>query len=488
MLYRVGGHVDNIFTFSNYIGGKEVLLSGKNFVVENEFYPDYRVSAPEAGLFDAKTAVSKAKNAIQECRKLAFAERVEILERAAEKFALNNKEAEYVVKSTGMPISVVKEMAGQISQMYRQLPILIEKRIGTKHGKFGQRISKEMDLFAFFEPINGFVYAVTPGNDIRITSFIASWLVSLGLPGIFKCSKNDLAVAQKSIRVLTEAGYPDGALSVLCWDTNKKENSALNFELEDAAKAIWAYGDDFTVDSLLRFEEKANGQVVDHFSDKIVLRHATGRSAGICDSEMNLKHAAQTIVESSLKWPIGCNSLKMLFDASHQKQELMEILKEKFEEIGKKTGNPMDSKTKVGLVSSKLLNHVWGRISDLKKLGLLNIKTGEKKSEIQTTPILLETKDKNSEFLSTEFSLYVLTSKECATFEEALNDANESAGPTKRLAVSIFSHDEEKIMKGYTHAHHVRRIKHTTDIDLLFHEGNDYFHKLTTPQIHRISV
>ena len=488
MLHRLGEQVDFAFEFKNYIGGKEVLLSGKNFIVESEFYPTYRVSAPETGLFDIKTAVSKAKSSIQECRKLGFSERVEILEKAAEKFALGKNELEYVVKNTGMPISTVKEMAGEIQQMYRGLPVLIEKRIGTRHGKYGHVVSKEMGLFAFFEPVNGFIYAVTPGNDIRVTPFIAAWLVSLGIPGIFKCSKNDLVVAQKSIRVLTEAGYPDGALSVLCWDTNKKENSALNFELEDAAKAIWAYGDDFTVDNLLRFEEKANGQTVDHFSDKIVLRHATGRSAGICDSEMDLKHAAQTIVESSLKWPIGCNSLKMLFDASHQKQELMEILKEKFEEIGKKTGDPMDSKTKVGFVSSKLLNHVWGRISDLKKMGLLNIKIGEKKSEIQTTPILLETKDKNSEFLSTEFSLYVLTRKECATFREALNEVNESAGPMKRLAVSIFSHDEEKIMKGYTHAHHVRRMKHTTDIDLLFHEGNDYFHKLTTPQIHRISV
>jgi len=485
MLYRIGGRVEFAFDFKNYVGGKEVLLSGKNFLVESEFYPNYRINAPETGLFDIKTTVSKARSAIPECKNLSFDERVEILERASKMFSLNKEESEYVVKNTGMPISTVNELSLQIKEIYKRLPILIEGRIGSKHGKFGQVVSEELGLFAFFEPINGFVYAVTPGNDIRVGGFIAAWLVSLGLPGVFKCSKNDILTAQKSVRVLTEAGYPEGALNVLCWDTSKPENSKLNFELADSAKAVWAYGDDNTVDTLLRFEEKENGLVVDHFSDKIVLRHATGRSAAVCDNEIDVKKIADTIVESALMWPIGCNAMKMVFDASKQKKELLQILQEKFEEFGKYVGDPMDSKTKVGFVSQKLLNHVWGRLTDLKKIGLIEMKTGEKKSEIQTTPLLLETRDKNSEFLNTEFSLYVLTLKECSSFEEALAEVNESAGPLKRLAVSIFSHDEEKILKSYTHAHHVGRMRHTTEIDLLFHEGNDYFHKLTVPQVHK---
>ncbi|MEM4255523.1 MAG: aldehyde dehydrogenase family protein [Candidatus Norongarragalinales archaeon] len=473
--------------FKNYVGGKDILFSGKNFVVESEFYPDYRINAPESCLFDIKTAISKAKNAVLECRKIPFDERVKILKRASEKFSFKKDELEYIVKNTGMPISVVQELGLEIKQMNQVIPALIEKRIGTKHGKFGHDISKEPQLYAFFEPVNGIVYGVTPGNDIRVTAFIASWLVSLGLPGIIKCSKNDLVTAQKSVRAIVEAGYPAGALSVLCWDTGKQENSKLNFELADAAKVIWAYGDDKTVDTLLRFEEKENGHVIDHFSDKIVLRHATGRAAGICDKEIEPKQIAEMIVESSLRWPIGCNSLKMLFDASKESKELGHLLKEKFEEIGKHTGDPMNTKTKVGFTSPKLLNHVWGRIGDLKKLGLIEVKTGEKKSETQATPMLLETKDKNSEFLNTEFSTYILTMKKCNSFEEALVEANESAGPLKRLAVSIFSHDGEKVLKSYTHAHHVRRMRHTTEVDLLFHEGNDYFHKLMQPQIHRCS-
>jgi acyl-CoA reductase-like NAD-dependent aldehyde dehydrogenase len=486
MLHRVNKMAEYAFEFKNFIGGKGILLSGRNFVVESDFYPGYRVSAPESSLFDVKTAVSKAKGAIAECRKMGFEERAGILKKAASKISFNQKEFEYIVKNTGMPISAVKELTGDVKTIYEFLPSMIESRIGVKHGKLGHKISGKNDLFAFFEPMQGTVYAVTPGNDIRVTPFIAAWLVSLGIPGIIKCSKNDLLASQKSIRAITEAGYPDGALGVMCWDTHKPENAALNFELVDSAKAVWAYGNDVTVDKLLRFEEKPDGRAVDHFSDKIVLRHATGRAAGVCDSQIDVKQVSKTIVESSLKWPVGCNALKMIFDSSGQHEELIAVLKKEFEDAGKYTGDPMKENTKVGLVDPKLLNHVEGRTKDLAKLGMLKVETGRKTSETQSTPFLLSTQDENSEFLNTEFSLYILTAKKCASFPEAVLEANESAGEHKRLVVSVFSHDEEKVMKSSIYAHHVRRMRHTTEIDLLFHEGNDYFHKLTVPQVHRV--
>lgn len=488
MCYRISGTLTNALEFKNYIGGKKVSLSGKSFTVESEFYPDYKVSIAETGLFDIKTAISKAKTASQDCLKLTFEERMRILQKASKEFSFTKEELEYIVKSMGMPITTVKQLGEEIKQMYLVLPQMIEKRIGVKYGRLGHQIPRENDLFAFFEPVNGTVYAVTPGNDIRVTAFIAAWLVTLGLTGVFKCSKNDLASAQKSVKVLVDAGYPAGALNVVCWDTSKPANAKLNFELADSSKIIWAYGSDNTVDTLLRIEEKENGSIVDHFSDKIVLRHATGRSAGVCDTEIEAKDIADMIFESSLTWPIGCNSLKMIFDSSKEHNELLQLLEEKYSALAKYAGDPMKEKTKVGFTDPKLLDHVFGRIQDLKRLGLLDVKTGERLSKIQSTPLLLTTRDKNSEFLSTEFSAYILTLKKCNTFEEALSEANESAGPTKRLAVSIFSRDEEKILKSKVHAHHVRRMKHTTDIDLLFHEGNDYFHKLSIPQIHRVKV
>lgn len=478
----------NQLEFKNYIGGKEILLSGKSFIVESDFYPEYRVSAPESGLFDIKTAISKAKNAIADCKKLGFEERAEILSRASEKFSLNDEELEYIVKNTGMPISSVKRLGSEIKLMFKIVPGMIEKRIGVRYGRLGHHVSRDTDLFAFFEPINGTIYAITPGNDIRVTAFIATWLVALGIPGVFKCSKNDLVCAQKSIKTIVEAGYPEGALSVLCWDTTKKENDQINFGLVDASKAVWAYGSDVTVDKLLRFEEKESGLAVDHFSDKLILRHATGRAAGVCDQEIEPKEIADMIVESSLTWPIGCNSLKMIFDSSKEHNELVHLLTEKYKELTKYTGDPMKENTKVGYTDPKLLDHIFGRIEDLKKLGLLELKAGERLSRIQSTPLLLTTSDKHSEFLSTEFSTYILTVKRCTSFEEAVSEVNESAGPLKRLAVSVYSQDEEKVLKSLIHSHHIRRMRHTTDVDLLFHEGNDYFHKLTTPQIHRIKI
>jgi acyl-CoA reductase-like NAD-dependent aldehyde dehydrogenase len=470
--------------FKNFIGGKDTLLSGKNFTVESDFYPDYRVLAPESGIFDVKTAISKAKSSLKECKELTFAERTEILENASEHYSATNAELEYAVKNTGMPIKIVKEYSEEIIKIFRGLPIVLEKHVGLVGEQFGYEL-KHANGVALFEPINGMVYAVTPGNDIRVSAFIASWLVSLGLSGIIKCSKNDLAFAHKALEQLTKSGYPEGALNLLCWDTKKQENSKLNFELVDSAKVVWAYGSDSTVDFMLRFEEKTPENVIDHFSDKIVLRHGTGRSAGICGSDVSVNEVAQTVTDSALTWPIGCNAMKMLFTCGKNQEELASELSERFDELRKFTGDPMSNKTRVGYTDPKLLQHVMARIGDLQKTGQVKLRTGKKLSDKQCIPLLLETWDANSELLSNEFSTYLLTIKKCDGLNDALTQLNESAGINKRLSVSVFTSEKQKVQNSL-HAHHIANNKPTNEIDLLFHEGNDYFHKLTIPQIHKI--
>jgi acyl-CoA reductase-like NAD-dependent aldehyde dehydrogenase len=468
--------------FNNYIGGKEVLLSGQTFTVESSIYPDYQFLAPEAGLFDIKTAISKARTSVKDCHALTFSERIEILERAAASFSPTATDFEFAVKTTGMPISNVRSFSEDIRNIYRNVPIAIEKHIGRLGDRFGHDL-RHSEGTVHFEPINGIVYAITPGNDIRVTAFIASWLVALGIPGIFKCSKNDLAFANKTLQKLVEAGYPEGGLNLLCWDTQKKENAKLNFELVDSSKVVWAYGADSTVDFMLRFETKSENQVLDHFSDKTILRHATGRTAAISSPKTDIEKVSERATTSALTWPIGCNSLKALFNASNKNTEVVSALTEKFEQLAKHTGDPMKNTTKIGFTEPKLLAQVWNRINDLKKTGQLSLLTGEKISERQCTPLLLETLDLNSEFLNTEFSTYLLTIKNCSGFSEAIDEVNVTSGANRRLVVTVFSSENEKL--GRIHAHRINMNTITTDLDLLFQEGNDYFSKLTTPQLHK---
>ena len=476
--------------FQNLIGGKELLLSTKTFQVTSPFYPDFITVVPDSNVFDITTAISKAKTAIGICSQLSFEERENILKKASNNLKFSQREKEYVVKMTGMPLYYVEKNLDAIPLILKEIPQIIRERIGVRHGRIARHPMNERDIFKFLEPISGFVYSVTPGNDVRVVADVAAWLVTIGLSGVFKVSKNDLLISQKVIRAIIDAGYPAGALHVVCWDTSTPDSHLLNFSLVDACKVVWPFGNNETVDRLLRYEYKTIGNEripLDHFSDKIVLRHATGRAAAIVDADIDIKKTANIIFESAFEWPIGCNSLKAVFDSSGQHEELLSQMVDRIENISKYTGDPMDNKTRVGYVDENTLTGILKRIEELKRLTMLSLISGETRTKIQTTPYVLETHDLHSEFLSNEYSAYLLTFKKSASFEKAVAEVNETAGVHKRLAISVFSVDETKVLKTHLRAHHIKRMRHTTELDILFHEGQDYLHKLTEPQIHRVS-
>jgi len=476
--------------FQNLIGGRELLISTKTFPVFSPFYPDFLTKVPDSNLFDVTAAISKAKGAVSECARLSFEKREEILQNASRSLKFSSFDREYVVKMTGMPITSVNRHLQEAALVLKEVPQVVRERIGVAHGRIARHPVKGRDLFKFLEPVQGFVYVVTPGNDVRVVAHVAAWLATVGMAGIFKVSKNDLLISQKVLRALIDAGYPANGLQLLCWDTSKPDSHVLNFSLVDASKVVWAFGNTDTVDNLLRYEERhIGGQTikVDHFSDKIVLRHISGRSAAIVDTGVNLSNAADMAVESAFSWPIGCNSLKAVFDASDQHEEFMAKLKERAEKLSAHAGDPLKEDTRVGYVDFKTLAFVSKRMRELMKLGLLSVQAGKELNHMQSTPFLFSTNDVHSEFLANEFSIYLLTVKKSPSFNKAVEELNETTGPNKRLSVSIFSEDETKVLRTRLHAHHVKRMRHTTELDILFHEGQDYLHKLTEPQIHRVA-
>jgi len=468
----------------NLIAGKGI-SGGNTFAVNSDFYEEFSTQVGDATIFDIKMATSKANAIAKECNQIPFEDRKKILNTAAKKIRFSTEDLEYIVRYTGMPITRVKKHVEEIRTTLQIIPELVEKRIGIKHGKIARKPLIGENFFKVLNSINGFVYAVTPANDPRVTAFVSAWLVTLGIPVVFKVAATDVLTAQKIIAAILDSGYPAAGINQLCWDTKREEKHRLNFDLVDSATAIWAFGDNKTVDRLLRLEETEQGNI-DHFADKIVLRHISGRAAGVYDGVYDAKKTAKIIVESALDWPIGCNAMKAVFDAS-KKGELEQELLEKFKEYEKYTGDPLKEKTKVGYVKPQLNNQVYERIQSLGKLGLITRLNGIRKEAHQTTPILLVTEDNHSEFLSKEYSTYILAIKPCDTFETAINDVNYSAGEEHRLALSIFSDEEDAILKATLKAHHIKRIRHSTELDLLFHEGNDYLHKLTIPQIHRVN-
>lgn len=472
-------------TYQNLIGGKEISFSGEFFDVNSPFYEDYQTRVANSNPFDIKIAISKAKNAVKELQELDFDDRFDILSTTSKKLLFSDADKEYDVKMMGMPIKYVESHLTQIPEILKIIPHLIERRIGIIEGRIGRHPVEGHDLFKFLEPIDGFVYCVTPANDPRVVIYVAAWLVTLGIPGIFKVGKTNVRIAQKVIREMIEAGLPSNALNLLCWDTQDENKKSLNFKLVDSSSAVWAFGDDATVDSMLRYEtmeEDGIKQRIDHFSSKIVLRHGSGRAAGIVDEDIDIEKAVSTIVNSAMDWPIGCNAMKALFDASN-KDEFIDCLIERIDNL--KVGDPMDKNTEIGYVNSKTISSIAKRVEQLKKFGLLDIMAGGMQmSQFQMTPIIAMTRDLNSDFLSVEYPIYILTVKKSDSFDHAIEEVNKTA-KSKRLVVSIFSEDHHKILRSRIRAYHIKRWRPTTELDILFHEGQDYLHKLTEPQIHR---
>lgn len=509
--------------FGNLIGGKEIVLSGKYFDVASPFYPNAKVSVADSSQMDIAMLISKAKKARDECRNLRFEKRHEILKKSSKKINFSDKEMEYEVKMTGMPIKYVSKYLDEIPVLMEELPEIIGKKYGLLDGKIASDLheTKEYHKIEFREPIPGFVYSVMPGNDPRVTALVSTILVSLGLPGIIKPSKFDAPIAHKVVNSIIDAGYPSGALNVVFFDSSSPQANGCNFKLCDASSVIWPFGEDNTVDKILRFEYKpvlnlkkfleekniksinqdfdkfadeiknSKGNIadyleqetIDHFASKIVLRHASGRCAGILDEDFDVKKAAELITESSMNYPIGCNSMKSVFALKSVYDKLLSYLGEEFEDLEKKTGDPLKSKTEVGYIEPKLVAYMLQRVDELTRTGLINVvRGGEKISDMQVTPILATTDDVHSELLLNETSAYILGLKKCNSFENAVREVNDAAGENKKLTVSILTHNLNH-MKARMHAHHVKINYLTTDIDGIIHEGNDYVMQLTKPQV-----
>ena len=476
-------------TLDNYIGGKDLLFSGQRFEVNSPFYSDCNTLLPNSSLFEIKSAIFNATKAVSDCRKLDFDDREKILSDASKKLKFNSMSLEYTVKMTGMPIHYVKYKLDDIISELSAVPKLIRMRLGMSSSRLNNFVAKGTDLYAVLNPVDGFIYAVTPGNDPRTVPFVAAWSVALGIPAIIKPSKNDFLISKQVVKAIVDSGYPAGGLNIIGWDTSQDESSKKNFALVDSASVVWAFGDDKTVDNVLRFEVNENKNIIDHFSGKIILRHASGRGAGVYEMTDDLKKNANIIVESAYEWPISCNSLKALFVTSTNYDELISNVREITQKnFSNYVGDPMQPKTRVGYVSTSLLKYVNSRFESLNSLNLIKQVLPYKQiSPNQTTPMLFELDNINSEFFSREYSLYLLSIKKSESFENAVKDVNESSGPQKRIAVSVISDDEEKVLGTYFHAHHVKRLRHSTELDVLYHEGNDYLYRLMIPQIHRVT-
>ncbi len=504
----------------NLIGGQPINLGKKYFTVQSPFYTD-KISLADASQLDVSISLSKIKTAWDECQKLTFSERVQIIEKASNSLKFSKEEIEAIVKMVGMPKKYIIEQVNQIPNIMVSFWKIISKRYGFIYDKIGLDFmeNETVHKIEFRVSKKGFVYAITPGNDPRITAVVSTILVLLGIPGIIKPSKTDTVIPLKIVNAIIAAGYPKSGLTVLFFNSENPESRKNNFKICDEASIIWPFGDENTIDNLIRIErqnvfniekfmkdkeisdisnqfpkflaelQKTKDslntyiftQSIDHFASKLILRHGSGRCAGILDNDFNLTLAAKLVTESSMKYPIGCNSMKSVFVVESIFDKFVKILTDEFTILEKRTADPLSSKTEVGYIDKKTSLFLEKRIDELNRLRLISIIHGGKKiNDVQFTPLLVSTNDVNSELLINEIPAYILCLTKVKSFEDAVLLVNKISKDNPKLAVSYLTNNQ-KNMKLYVNSHHLKINYLTTDIDGIVHEGNDYIMQLTRP-------
>lgn len=509
----------------NIIGGKDINLSKQYFKVKSQFYKNFELEISDSNDMEVSIAISKVKQSWEETQQLSFNDRIRIINSATKELNFTKDEIDSIVKLIGMPITYIKEQINQIPIIMNGMWSIISNRYGFKYGKLGLDFieDKNFHKIEFRTPRKGFVYAITPGNDPRITSLVITILVLLGIPGIIKPSKTDSIIPQKIVRKIIDAGYPKNSLALLFFNSEKEDSKKLHFKICDEANIIWPFGDDETVNNLIRFEEKRvlnfnkfvkysidnpNESInefinkinkinsmddylinyrIDHFSSKTIIKHTSGKCAGLLDTDFDLNKAAKLILDSSMKYPIGCNSMKSVFVVETIFNKFVDILKEEMKKIEKYTYDPLDQKTKVGYTDQKTVIFLKKRLDELKRLNLISILCGGKFiSNIQITPTLVSTNDISSELLINEIPSYILCLNKVSSFNEGVDRINQISRNNPKLAVSYFTNNLEN-MKLQVNAHHLKINYLTTEIDVIIHEGNDYIMQLTKPYVVNIN-
>ena len=259
-------------------------------------------------------------------------------------------------------------------------------------------------------------------------------------------------------------------------DSERQNSKNQNFKICDEASVIWPFGNDDTVDNLLRLEQHTRFDIerflkdkniqdikmdftkfivemqnsrdsmnhylvtdtIDHFSSKLVLRHASGRCAGILDADFDLDTATKLIIDSSMRWPIGCNSMKSVFVVESVFDKIVERLNKEFKALDKTTANPLDSNTEIGYIDEKTVLFLEKRINELKMLNLIKVlHGGTKTNPTQLTPFLISTNDFNSELLINEIPGYILCLTKVKSFKDGVDHINKLTDNNLKLAVNI---------------------------------------------------
>jgi acyl-CoA reductase-like NAD-dependent aldehyde dehydrogenase len=487
------------------IGGKEKIQD--YFVSVSPFFESYTYRVANANILDVSEAIGYAR----EADRSTLDTRVNYLKEAGKLFLYDEELLEHTVKLSGMPIRIIKKLFDQIPSIFSEISRAFFERFHVETAGafcFLEKIGNQYTRL--FTPLTGFCYGVTPGNDPRATALVVANLCLLGIPFIIKASKED-AAAYLIIRSLINGGFDPKFCNLLYFDSSADNALEKHFRLVDHASLVWTFGSDSTVDHILRFEQKGRkiliddeysgtidqialsvskltpqklnqslkiiDEQVDHFSGKVILRHGSGNCTSIATGQFTKN--TEALLFESFVYTIGCNSIRsiMLVNSHEWIYDASKFLE------SLKVGNPLDFNTEIGYIHPEYLNYLETLLKKYReKVSLL---TGKRISPFQATPWLLMCQENEVEFYGQEIPAYLLVASHCGSVREAIDRINANTGKSPRLAVSIWGFEKDNFISNFSElqAHTILVGQPTSKLLPYYHEGNEYFTRLSKSMV-----
>ncbi|MBI4017086.1 MAG: aldehyde dehydrogenase, partial [Candidatus Aenigmarchaeota archaeon] len=398
-----------------------------------------KYSLPNSSVADVGFALSAARLAYSFTSALSFSQRMDVLLTAAKNFVVAQEHENFIVASTGMPVKFVRQRFEIGIQLMLCLADICAERYGVQDDMFVRTVYRDAAVVGHELRLarEGPVSVFLPPNDPAEPFFIFSHAVLSGQSLVVKPSHAEPLTSVVLAQALTQAGYPDGGLNVVHWNSADKARALLGFYLCRETPLRIVMGNTASVQSLLSGQaSEESGEVV----SGTTIQFCAGHTACVVFDDADFERAAEHIVKSAYEWTIDCVSAKTVVVVGLQaRDKLLVHLKEL---VSKKVvGSPFDEATDIGYVPAQTLSALDEVLRGQREFGAVHHHVQYNKlSSVQVAPVLCEAVSLNFPLFGQE-APYVLTLYVCASERElpGVLEKLRDILPGKRMGIGIYT-------------------------------------------------
>lgn len=375
---------------------------------------------------EVEKAIKRAHSRFKSWRKTSFAERTDLMMKAARELKDNSREyAEAITKEMGKPITQAVaevEKCAWVCEYYAEN--------AESHLKIEKIKTDAENSYVTYEPL-GVILAVMPWNYPfwQVFRFAAPALMA-GNIGILKHASNVMLSANNIQKVFEKAGFPDDCFQNLVIGSKKVESIIRNKKV----RAVTLTG-----------SGRAGSSVASIAGEEIKksVLELGGSNALVVFKDANILESVKTCVQARFQnTGQSCIAGKRLLLHKDIAEDFLEEFTRQVQEL--KSGDPMDKETFIGVMAKEsLAEDLEDQVKDSVKKGATIILGGKRDGTYFEPTIITGAKEGMPIFDEETFGPAISVT-EFKDEEEAIDLVNSSSFG---LGVSIFTENEDFALK-----------------------------------------